>query len=142
MIQIRQNMFETNSSSCHVLIIPNDVVERLPKVIDLSSDDSNGDYTRRFVRELNEEDSKIFINWLYCNGVEEIKYYGSNKYINEFIIKYKDNYTDLGFPHHLYSRNGTTSGALINFLMGHYNEYMGRDEYMDIEDNESTFDIY
>ena len=132
MIQIRKSFFETNSSSTHSLIINLETDCRLPSTIDLSADDSIGDVIRGFVRNLNEEDTRRFVNWLYCNGVKTIKYYGSNKWINKFAEEYKDSYTDMGL---LETHSRFTTGALINLLVGEYDEYIGRDDYMDYDYN-------
>ena len=132
MIQIRNSMFETNSSSVHALIIKDDAQEKLSSIVDLSADSSTGDIVRAIVRDLDEEDTKILVNWLYSQGVETIKYYGSNRWLNEFAEKYKDNYSDTGIPYKLRDLN---SDALINLLMGHFTDYVGRDD--DIYDRRS-----
>ena len=64
MIQIRNRMFETNSSSVHALIIDKDAEEHLSSTIDLSADNSIGDITRELIRDLDEEDTRRFVNWL------------------------------------------------------------------------------
>lgn len=128
MIQIRNRMFETNSSSVHALIIDKDAEEHLSSTIDLSADNSIGDITRELVRDLDEADTRRFVNWLYSHGVKTIKYCGSNKWLNDFAEMYKDNYSDVGVPDRLSNFN---SGALINLLMGHYYDFIGRDDEYD-----------
>ena len=128
MIQIRNRMFETNSSSVHALIIDKDAEEHLSSTIDLSADNSIGDITRELIRDLDEENTRTFVNWLYCHGCDNIIYHGSNKWLNDFAKMYKDNYSDTGVPDKLSNFN---SGALINLLMGHYYDFIGRDDDYD-----------
>ena len=125
MIQIRNGMFETNSSSVHALIIKDTAQEKLRSIVDLSADSSTGDIVRAIVRDLDEEDTKMLVNWLYSHGVETIKYHGSNRWLNEFAENYKDNYSDTGIPYKLRDLN---SDALINLLMGHFTDYFGSDD--------------
>ena len=138
MVQIRFGQFETNSSSTHALILKREAEEALPKVIDLSSDDSIGDYVRKMVRNLNEENTRKLINWLYRKGVTKIIYNGSNSYVNECIKKYKNNVNeDLDIPD-LVCYRPINEGALINLLTGHYYEYEGHDDYLKDYDNSET----
>lgn len=125
MIQIRNGMFETNSSSVHALIIKDVTQEKLSSTVDLSEDSATGDIVRAIVRDLDEEDTKMLVNWLYSHGCNTIKYYGSNRWLNDFAEQYKDNYSDTGVPYKLRDLN---SDALINLLMGHYTDYVGRDD--------------
>lgn len=140
MIQVRLRMFETNSSSIHALIVEKEAEETLGTMIDLSADNPIGDVTREIVRGLNEEDTRKLINWLYCKGVETIKYYGSNKWVNDFITQYKDNYSDLGLPEGI--DYDLTEGALINLLTGCYEDYYGRDDdYYYDEDTQISYEV-
>lgn len=125
MIQIRHSMFETNSSSIHALIVEKEAEGTLGSTIDLSADNPIGDVTRELVRGLDEEDTRKLINWLYCKGVKTIKYNGSNKWINDFAEQYKDSYSDLGLPECI--DWDLTDGALINLLIGEYEDYCGSD---------------
>lgn len=125
MIKLRKGLFETNSSSIHALIIDKEANDKLGSTIDLSADNPVGDVIRELVRNLNEADTKKFVNWLYCKGVKTIKYYGSNKWLNDFVEMYKDNYSDIGLPETLWD---FTDGALVNLLTGNYEDYVGRDD--------------
>lgn len=121
-------MFETNSSSVHALIIDRDAEEKLISTIDLSADTPVGDITRELVRDLDEEDTRILVNWLYSHGCNTIIYYGSNRWLNDFAEQYKDNYSDTDVPYKLRNFN---SDALINILIGHYCNFVGRDDEYD-----------
>lgn len=136
MILVRNGMFETNSSSCHCLILSKEAETKLPKTIKLDSDDSTGDFIRAYIRDLSENEAKQFVNWLYLNGVKTIAYNGSNKYINKFAEQYKDNPVDLGVPELGY---GSEGGALINFLNGYWEEYTGMDSDIEYEENEYIY---
>lgn len=136
MISVRNGMFETNSSSCHCLILSKIAETELPTTIELDSDDNTGDFVRAYIRRLNEAASKQLVNWLYLNGVKTIIYNGSNKYINKFIEEFKDNPVDLGVPE---LRDDATAGTLINFLTGCWEEYVGMDYGLDYEDDETTY---
>lgn len=74
-------MFETNSSSCHCLILSKTAKAELPTTIELDSDDRTGNFVRAYVRRLSKTASKQLVNWLYLNGVKTIIYHGSNEYI-------------------------------------------------------------
>ena len=141
MITIRDGFFETNSSNTHALILNRKAEGALPKIIDLSEDDSTGDYIRKIVRCLHNEDVEKLINWLYSKGVEEIKYNGRNTYVNECIDKYKNNYKDdLGIPS-IDWQYKVNEGALINLLIGEYEEYNGHDSYLSDYDNHHTVPV-
>lgn len=100
MIQIRQNFFETNSSSCHALIIPRDQDFKVRSTIDLSEDSETGDDFRRFLREelIYEEDVRKFICLLYSAGVETIKYNGRNEFVTKYIKECKGTTQFEGLP--------------------------------------------
>lgn len=136
MISVRNGMFETNSSSCHCLILSKEAETKLPETIELDSDDSTGDFVRAYIRGLNEDKTKQFVNWLYLNGVKTIIYNGSNQYVNKFAEQYKDNPVDLGVPELGYD---SEAGMLINFLNGYWEEYVGMDSGLEYEDNEATY---
>ena len=136
MISVRNGMFETNSSSCHCLILSKTAETELPTTIELDSDDGTGDFVRAYVRGLNEAASKQLVNWLYLNGVKTIIYNGSNKYINKFIEEFKDNPVDLGVPE---LDDEATAGTLINFLTGCWEEYIGMDSGLEYEEDETTY---
>ena len=77
MIQVRYNIFETNSSSCHKLIVPFEQSFTVPKTVRLTKGHSNGiDF---LIDELEDTDiAGPWIRLLYASGVEEIIYNGSN----------------------------------------------------------------
>lgn len=132
MIEIRDGFFETNSSSIHALIISKESEDKLPKTVDLSADNPIGDVVRGFVRDLDDNNSKAFINWLYLNGVKTIKYNGSNVFIVRYIEQYKDHPQDFGLPE-MPDWNTWTAGCFINLLTGNYEDYIGRDDYLDYD---------
>lgn len=111
---------------------------KLPTTIKLDSDDSTGDFIRAYIRDLSENEAKQFVNWLYLNGVKTIVYNGSNQYINKFAEQCKDNPVDLGVPELGYGSGG---GALINFLNGYWEEYVGRDDDLECEENEAIYEL-
>ena len=93
MIQIRFDMFETNSSSCHVFMFPKGMEIKIPPVVFL--DDSGGskdNMPNLYFNDINfgEDYTTPFIQMLYRCGVKEIKYTGTDKYVTEAIEKYKD----------------------------------------------------
>ena len=88
MIQIRTSMFETNSSSCNALIVPMHQEIRFSTIacsegLDYLLDHAYG--------------TKGLIQWLYSEGVEEIKYNGNNSYVRREIneVKYSTEAYDL-----------------------------------------------
>lgn len=137
MFTIRKGQFETNSSSTHCLIIDKNCGEKLGETIDLSADNYTGDFIRPFIRRLDEETSKVFVNWLYTQGVKNIIYNGSNEFINKFAEEYKDSYTDMGFPD-LYEFKNYGDEGLISFLLGYFEEYYGYED-VDYDDDEFTY---
>lgn len=79
MIQIRSNMFETNSSSCHVFVYKPDTNVAVPAKVDLvvGSDDNIvnilfNDFYRWYHPNDGEGDMWDFINCLYAIGVKKI----------------------------------------------------------------------
>lgn len=106
MIQVRESIFETNSSSANVLCVPKDQTIRIPKrfifMWDTTSlrpseivlchmfDDWHGN-ANEFIDQI--------VNFLYLNGVEEIIYGGREHYHFEQAIEtFKNNPRDLGLP--------------------------------------------
>ena len=88
MIQIRNYMFETNSSSCHALVVPINQAVRFSTIacsegLDYLLENAVGAYG--------------LIQWLYNEGVEEIKYNGDQASIRRKIneIKYSKEKYDL-----------------------------------------------
>lgn len=93
MIQIRNDMFETNSSSCHVFMFPKGMGIRVPSTVVLNDEYNTVDnMPNLFFNDINwgEEYTTPFIQMLYRCGVKEIKYSGKNKYVTEAIEKYKE----------------------------------------------------
>lgn len=81
MIQIRQNIFETNSSSVHALVIPNNQSIHIPNRVSLSGgeygweNDVDGDTLDYFYQaclDRGREEVDKFFNYLKRKGVEEI----------------------------------------------------------------------
>lgn len=81
MIEIRNNMFETNSSSVHVLVIPKDTNIDIPHKVFLSggeygwSSDTDYDTLNYFYQaclDNGREELEKFFNYLKRKGVEEI----------------------------------------------------------------------
>ena len=86
MISIRTGLFETNSSSCHKLIVPVDQSFTVPKTLDLSDTSTDG---RRYLLHQVENYTDSWIKFLYTNGIENIKYSGSVAAVHEAIEDYK-----------------------------------------------------
>lgn len=137
MISIRKGQFETNSSSVHALIIDTEANGKLPTILNLDVDSDEGDYVRKFVRELDEEQTDKFVNWLYYHGVDEIKYHGSNKWLNDLAEKYKGIAIDKGLP--CDEDDGWTTGALINLLLMDFEDYCGYDDIPADYDTQMTW---
>jgi len=86
MISIRTSLFETNSSSCHKLIVPVDQSFIVPKTLDLSDAGTDG---RLYLLDQVENYPDSWIKFLYTNGIETIKYSGSVKAVYRAIEEYK-----------------------------------------------------
>lgn len=141
MIQIRNNFFETNSSSCHAFMIPRDEDASIQKTIDLTIDSDRGDLFRKMIRNLDEKNSEILANWFYYNGVENIIYNGSNSYFRHFIETAKDNPQDLGLVNSYDIENNWTRQDFINFFFGEAGwNYFDRDDYL--SDYRDRYAIY
>lgn len=88
MIQIRTNIFETNSSSCNALVVPMNQEVKFSKIVC-----SEGlDYLLE-----NANGTRGLIQWLYEEGVEEIKYNGDESYIRREINEVKYSKTKYDF---------------------------------------------
>ena len=134
MIQIRYNMFETNSSSANVLIIPKNQNVHIPKRFYFMDDDTSLKPTEKVIVDIihgwNADRNAIdqIVNFLYNCGVEEI-IYCKNDYFADAIAKYKNNSIDMGIP------NGWTKDMLIHALFGsdseieYYSDGMDRPTY-------------
>ena len=94
MIQIRYDMFETNSSSCHVFMFPKDMGITVPSTVVLYNtyDEIIDNMPNLYFNDINwgEEYTTPFIRMLYNCGVKEIKYTGKDQYVKDAIKKYKD----------------------------------------------------
>ena len=121
MIQVRHIMFETNSSSANVFIIPKDQHVSIKKRFIFRSDSSSDIVSEQalcqifdgwFDESRNREAIDQIINFLYSVGVEEIIYDGPNEYIEKAINKYKDHIQNLGLP------DGWTEEQLVKTLFG------------------------
>ena len=128
MLQIRQSFFETNSSSCHALIISKTEGCKLPSTVNLSEDSTHGDIIRTWVRSLNKERSEKLINWLYSHGVDKIIYNGSNGTIISCIKSCKSHPEEVNAGDIIYKFNDI---ALTNFICDNiYERYEGHDDYI------------
>ena len=89
MLEIRQGIFETNSSSCHKLIVPYGEELSVPKTVDLDNVWPDG---MEFLVDVMTEswgNCDDWVQFLYSHGVEEFKYSGSNTNLRTAIKKYK-----------------------------------------------------
>lgn len=117
MIQIRYGIFETNSSSANVLIIPKNQSIHIPKRFFFMDDDTSLKPTEivltNIIHGWRSDCNTIdqIINFLYNCGVEEI-IYCKNDYFADAIEKYKDNFIDMGIP------TGWTKDMLTYALFG------------------------
>ena len=104
MIQVRKGMFETNSSSANVLIIPKDQNIHVPKRLIYIDDETSRKPSEIVLYNLmngfrmSKDTIDVVINFLYNNGVEEIIYGGRNSYIAKAIEMYREKPVDMGVP--------------------------------------------
>ena len=105
MIQIRTDLFETNSSSANVLCVPKKQSIHIPKRFIYMDDETSLRPTEIVLHHIlsnwhgnKKENTDKIINFLYLNGVEEIVYGGHDRYFEETANKYKDKATDMGLP--------------------------------------------
>ena len=91
MIQIRQGLFETNSSSVHVLVIPKDTEIIIPQIVYLRggeygwSSDEEYDTMSYFYEAClarGQEEVNKLVSYLKRKGVEEVHCARSNGYID------------------------------------------------------------
>lgn len=104
MIQIRNGLFETNSSSANVLIIPKNQGIVVPKRF-IFMDDGTSKRPAEWVMfkiihgwDASRESIDQIINFLYNCGVEEIIYGGNDSYIQKAIDMYKGRPDYIGLP--------------------------------------------
>lgn len=122
MIQIRHGLFETNSSSANVLIIPKSQGIHVPHRFFYMDDGTSLKPSEKVIYSIlhgwNFERDNVdkIVNFLYINGVEEIVYGGHNPYFEEAVNKYKDRPEDIGVP------DGWTNEELKFALFGNSSE--------------------
>ena len=102
MIQIRQGLFETNSSSVNTLVIPKDTRIIIPKKVSLVYDNYSNWTFRKHTDTLNyaysmcvdigDPEILLFLHYLRRKGVEEIETH-PNTGIEEWDIPF--DYTDI-----------------------------------------------
>lgn len=127
MFNKRIGFFETNSSSCHALMIPHDQKRSKSKVLDLTEDSTSGLNLRKLINELHGEAAEQIVNLLYLNGVETIKYTGRNEDFKKFIESAKNDPQDLGVPK-IYGLYDWNKMDWINAFLGLENwDYYGMD---------------
>ena len=94
MIQIRNSMFETNSSSCHIFMFPKSMGIKVPSTVVLydTYEETKDNMPNIVFNDINwdEEYTTPFIRMLYACGVKEIKYTGKDQYVTDAIEQYKD----------------------------------------------------
>ena len=107
MIQIRKGIFETNSSSANVLILPKyGGGIHVPKKFFYMDDDTSLKPTEIVINHIiskgwsgtDYEAVNQIVNFLYLNGVEEIVYGGKDPAFEQAVERYKDKPEDLGVP--------------------------------------------
>ncbi len=104
MIQIRHSMFETNSSSANVLIIPKSQGIHVPQRFIYVDDETSLKPSEKVIYSIihgwksDRENIDKLVNFLYISGVEEIIYGGHDRYFQEAVDKYKDHPEDMGVP--------------------------------------------
>lgn len=115
MIQIRNGIFETNSSSCHVFMIPKNTDIKIPKTVILEDECSADNMLNIYFNDINwgKDDIEPFIQFLYKCGVQEIRYNGRYSYVNDLIKKYKNS-----DPNEFYIRRNEESLKKVCFGTG------------------------
>lgn len=122
MISIRNNMFETNSSSANVLIIPKNQGIHIPKQFIFVDDETSLKPSEKVLYIIlndshsSKDDAYKMVNFLYNIGVEEIIYGGHNRYFQEAIDIFKNKFEDMGVP------DGWTKDVLILAMFGNETE--------------------
>lgn len=140
MLEIRKGFFETNSSSCHALLIPKDQDIQIRKTLDLNEDSMHCQYIRDFIACCNDEQCIELVNLLYLSGVETIKYSGRNRYFSKCIEQEKANPRDLGISKNGCMYNAWSKQDVLNFIFGTFNEYNENDNYLkDYEYNNAIY---
>lgn len=123
MIQVRYNIFETNSSSCHKLIVPFEQSFTVPKTVRLTKGHSNGiDFLIDELEDTNFHDA--WIRLLYASGVEEIIYNGSDDSLRNAIEINKD-VTEFGDLPYLSGSHGRLPRQVyLLILFGESTQYL------------------
>jgi hypothetical protein len=104
MIHIRYGLFESNSSSANVLIIPKNQGVHVPKRFIYVDDETSTRASELVIYKIihgwksGRENIDKLINFIYISGVEEIIYGGHDPYFERAIEQYKDHPEDMGVP--------------------------------------------
>lgn len=104
MIQIRHGLFETNSSSANVLIIPKSQGMHVPQRFIYVDDETSLKPSEKVIYSIihgwnsDRENIDKLVNFLYISGVEEIIYGGHDPYFEDAIERYKDHIEYMGVP--------------------------------------------
>ena len=104
MLQIRNSIFETNSSSANVLIIPKCQGIHVPNRFIYVDDETSLKTSEKVIYSIihgwrsDRETIDKLVNFLYISGVEEIIYGVHDKYFQDAVDKYKDHPEDMGGP--------------------------------------------
>ena len=137
MLQVRQNMFETNSSSCNSLVVPLNQATYFSTIaesegLDYLLENANGTYN--------------LLLWLYDIGVEEIRYNGDNKDVQETLKKVKSLKDANNEEIHNYTLNVRINSTYLSknilnlIIFGDETAVEARDDHQVIEDdNELVF---
>lgn len=143
MIQVRYSIFETNSSSCHKLIIPFEQSFTVPKKVRLEEGYSDGiDFVLSEIDDSSYPDS--WIRFLYASGVEEIEYTGTNVYIKRSIDINKD-VTEYGDLPYIPGSNGVLPRQVyLLLLFGEDTQYLehASTEYKEPEEDDGQCFVF
>ena len=123
MIQVRYNIFETNSSSCHKLIVPFEQSFTVPKTVRLAKGQTNGiDFLIDELEDTNFHNA--WIRLLYASGVEEIIYNGSDDSLR-YAIEINKDATEVGDLPWISGSNGRLPRQVyLLILFGENTQYL------------------
>lgn len=133
MLQIRHRIFETNSSSANVLVIPKNQGVRVPERFIFMDDDTSLRPVEIVLCHLGHDSETVdqIVNFLYLSGVDEIIYGGHDINYKKAIDKYKKCPEDKGIP------KGWGKESFAKALFGtetdcdHYNDGDRRPNYVE-----------